>query len=518
VYASGTINDGIQNFGAFTVTGNLATNSKFNNSGTVYMLGSQQLTVTTFANGGTLNLGGGGATNTAITNPVISGNYTDPGAAQLAINIDGQHANWLHISGQASGTTTVVVTPLANTPALFTSPIPFLTASGGGATSTNFVAANGGAIPGLFSGSASLLAYKIVPDPALPNTLELSPQVNTGAVAPIAGSISAAIGSVTTGFFQGTTAFLTEPSNPTPNQIDGGVWTRGASGMNTESSVATTSIVPNPTDLQIKTHFSGFQVGSDLGIFNIQNNGWNLHAGVTGGEYVSSTSGAGFITSSAGSAGFNAGWSSYDVPFLGVYAAATGHGFFADAVFRHDFWEGEVMNQSAGLTNAPFNGSGNAVTVEGGYTYHFENGINVQPSIGFAYTRATFDALTLFPTVTTSSSVLNLGAIQSDLGRVGLSVSDAFVTPYFVLIPNATASVWHEFAGPIPSLFTTSAPGEFFSQTISDTRIGTFGQFSLGVTAQPLENPRWTMFMRADYRTGGNIYGATLTGGLRYQF
>jgi hypothetical protein len=38
------------------------------------------------------------------------------------------------------------------------------------------------------------------------------------------------------------------------------------------------------------------------------------------------------------------------------------------------------------------------------------------------------------------------------------------------------------------------------------------------VAAQPLENPRWTMFVRADYRTGGSIYGATLTGGLRYQF
>ena len=278
--------------------------------------------------------------------------------------------------------------------------------------------------------------------------------------------------------------------------------------MNDEKSVATTSVVANPTDLDIKTHFSGFQVGSDLGMFNIQNGGWNLHAGVTGGEYVASSS----------ASSISGGSSSYTVPFLGVYAAATGHGFFADVLLRHDFWQGEVMNSYAGLTNAPMNGHGNAATVEAGYNYRFQNGIQVTPSAGFAYTRATFDALTLFPGMLTSNSVLNVGAVQSDLGRVGVTVADAFATPYFVLVPNATASVWHEFAGPIPSLFTVSAPGEFFTQNISDTRIGTFGQFSVGVTAQPVENPRWTAYVRADYRTGGNIYGATLTGGVRYQF
>jgi outer membrane autotransporter protein len=260
-------------------------------------------------------------------------------------------------------------------------------------------------------------------------------------------------------------------------------------------------------------------------MFNIQNSGWNLHAGITGGEYVASTSGSGFVESSPGS-GFNAGWSSFNVPFLGVYAAATGHGFFADAVYRHDFWQGEVLNQNAGLTNAALNGgNGNAVTVEGGYNYRFENGmmngilngITVTPSIGFNYTRVTFDPLTLFPTVpTTSPAFLNVGAVDSDLGRLGVAVSDTFVTPYFALIPNVTASVWHEFAGPVSS--DVAVPNQFFSQSVSDTRVGTFGQFSLGVTAQPLENPRWTMFVRADYRTGGNIYGATLTGGVRYQF
>jgi hypothetical protein len=35
---------------------------------------------------------------------------------------------------------------------------------------------------------------------------------------------------------------------------------------------------------------------------------------------------------------------------------------------------------------------------------------------------------------------------------------------------------------------------------------------------QPTQNLNWTGFIRADYRTGCNIYGAAVTAGLRYQF
>jgi hypothetical protein len=38
------------------------------------------------------------------------------------------------------------------------------------------------------------------------------------------------------------------------------------------------------------------------------------------------------------------------------------------------------------------------------------------------------------------------------------------------------------------------------------------------LTAQPIQNPNWTLFARVDWRTGSNIYGGTLTGGFRYQF
>jgi len=52
---------------------------------------------------------------------------------------------------------------------------------------------------------------------------------------------------------------------------------------------------------------------------------------------------------------------------------------------------------------------------------------------------------------------------------------------------------------------------------ISVTRMGTFEQFGLGLTAQ-LRDSNWVGYVRGDYRTGENITGTTLNGGLRYRF
>ena len=238
-------------------------------------------------------------------------------------------------------------------------------------------------------------------------------------------------------------------------------------------------------------------------MFNIQNSGWNLHGGVTGGLY----------DVSVGDASLGASSKSYNVPFLGLYAAALGHGFFADVMVRHDFWQGEVSSPAAGLTNARLNGGANALTAEAGYTYHFENGFFATPSLGFSYTNATFDNLTLLPGTLYPPS-LSFGNVNSDLGRVGLTVGDTFATPYWYLTPNVTGSLWHEFAGEVPSTFAYGS----FVDSVSVSRVGTFGQIGVGLVARPIQNLNWTAFIRADYRTGSNIYGGTVTAGLRYQF
>ena len=358
----------------------------------------------------------------------------------------------------------------------------------------------------------SIVGFGIQQDPANPQQWEVTSKINPVPIGSIAGSISSAVTSVATGFFQGSTAFLSAPATATPNQIDGGVWTRVAAGINTERSVATTSEVSGSSDLKTRTYFSGYQVGSDLGMFNIQNTGWNLHGGITGGEYVAST----------GELNFGDGSSRYTVPFLGLYAAATGHGFFADVLVRHDFWHGDVTSAGAAITNARMDGNANAVTAEAGYTYRLQNGIFngvfVTPSLGFAYTNANFQPLNTLPG-SLFPPTLNVGEVVSELGRLGATLGDTFATTYWALTPNVNVSVWHEFAGAIPSTFVSAQPGHpIFTDNVSETRIGTFGQIGVGLTAQPIQNPNWTLFARADWRTGSNLYGGTISAGFRYQF
>ena len=128
--------------------------------------------------------------------------------------------------------------------------------------------------------------------------------------------------------------------------------------MNTEDLVVTSSGTSS-ANLKTQIHFNGFQVGSDLGVLNIQNTGWNLRGGLTGGEY----------SASVDEANLNAANSSYFVPFLGLYAAATGHGFFADALLRHDFWQGTVTSSLADLTSARMNGDANALLMVAGRVF-----------------------------------------------------------------------------------------------------------------------------------------------------
>jgi hypothetical protein len=48
--------------------------------------------------------------------------------------------------------------------------------------------------------------------------------------------------------------------------------------------------------------------------------------------------------------------------------------------------------------------------------------------------------------------------------------------------------------------------------------VGTFGQVGVGLAVSPLALPNFLTFVRADYRDGANISGATFTFGARYNF
>jgi opacity protein-like surface antigen len=55
------------------------------------------------------------------------------------------------------------------------------------------------------------------------------------------------------------------------------------------------------------------------------------------------------------------------------------------------------------------------------------------------------------------------------------------------------------------------------SSTVSTSSLGTYGQFGLGVAMQTID-VRWVGYLRTDYRTGDNVEGWSVNGGLRYQF
>jgi opacity protein-like surface antigen len=122
---------------------------------------------------------------------------------------------------------------------------------------------------------------------------------------------------------------------------------------------------------------------------------------------------------------------------------------------------------------------------------------------------------------------LQIGDIKSTLGRLSVRTGTTVVTDKVIWQPFATASVYHEFEGdvtatysngndPIVGAFVGALPGAFTAD-LSTNRVGTYGQFALGVAGQ-LVGTGWLGYIRGDYRTGDRIDGYSLNGGLRYQF
>ena len=112
------------------------------------------------------------------------------------------------------------------------------------------------------------------------------PFASGGAVA----SLVSAINTANTAFLTQSTAFVSAPPNPAPNQEGGGVWARAIGGEITTKNTTVTSNVtalgaPVPgtitCDNENKLSFAGAQVGTDMATLNVS--GWNFHVGSTVG-------------------------------------------------------------------------------------------------------------------------------------------------------------------------------------------------------------------------------------------
>jgi opacity protein-like surface antigen len=360
------------------------------------------------------------------------------------------------------------------------------------------------------------------------NTTQVGrPINNVGGLAVPAGAAGAAlagaIGNVNTVFLtQQGSAFVSAPANPAPDQPGGGVWARAVGGqVDIKSSSSSTGVstiggaVVNTaaTSCANSQHqdFAAVQTGADIARLNW--NGWNVHLGTTAGYLGSKeTDNNGFSNT-------------FQVPFFGTYVVATKGRFFADLMVREEFYNVNVNNLGSNFFNQPIGAHGYSIATSAGYNFDLGNNWFVEPSAGFVYSKTSVDnfvnpgtpALPLPGLITTND-------IESEIGRLSVRAGRTIETPNIIWQPFASASVFHEFAGNVITNYSSLPNGTFvfgvpgnFTQQTSTSRVGTYGQYSLGVAAQVV-NTGWLGFVRVDYRNGENIEGWTGNAGIRYQF
>jgi opacity protein-like surface antigen len=369
-------------------------------------------------------------------------------------------------------------------------------------------------------------------------TIASTGTINAGAVAFAPGqaiaAISSAVSSVETAFLsQQGSAFVSAPSNPTPDQPGGGVWARAVGGQVNEKSTSTSSQTGTGSTTgnfagQVLTtanvncnnvvhvDFSGVQAGTDIARLNW--NGWNVHVGATAGYLGAKTNDTNQLFPFS---------NTFQVPFLGSYIVATKGRFFADLMVREEMFNISLFNNGLAFANQPLNAHGYSVSTSAGYNFDLNNGWFAEPSAGFIYSRTAVDAFTApgNPTTANISSTVQINDVQSELGRLSLRVGKTVESGNLILQPFASASVLHEFAGSVTGTAAAPAfivggpnpgPINLATQTAT-TRVGTYGQYSLGVSGQMI-NTGWLGYVRADFKEGSQINGWGASAGLRYQF
>src|SRR5262245_2159061 len=388
----------------------------------------------------------------------------------------------------------------------------------------------GALVVALLSGSAAQAQCTVVGLVAPPNFPGGPAVTAVAGVSAYVGTLAASIHSANTAFLSQSSAFVASPPMPQPDQQSGGVWARGVAG---HLSFGTTATAGNinfggavPGNVVCNTRavgdFGGVQIGTDIARLNV--NGWNLHAGSTVG-YLGSK------TRDATPSGLNPPASFQDnlqVPFAGIYLAASKGGFLFDAQLRGNVFQNEVSDANHGMSGQHFDARGISLTANVGYNHNLGNRWFVEPSAGIIWSRTQVDQMNVPGTIVTGLGgvppwVLTVKDIESTLGRLSLRAGTSMVLGPVVLQPFASASVFHEFQGEVSSSLASDfsaigVPGvPTLSSTVSVAGPKPYGQFGLGAAAQVLDTSL-VGYLRADYRTGDHIEGWSVNGGVRYQF
>jgi opacity protein-like surface antigen len=387
---------------------------------------------------------------------------------------------------------------------------------------TRLLAVRRGALPvsaallaGLF-GSSSAWAQCVSTLP--PAAAIFFPYVQNGMV----NSLVSSINMVNTAFLTQSTAFVSAPGNPKPDQQGGGAWGRIITGSadtdtrsNSVADLTAAGLGAGTTNCSTttRTDYTGVQVGQDISVLNGGASGANFHVGVTAG-YVQADS----KDKSPGATFSN----TLDVPFFGVYAAFTRGGFFMDGQARWDAYQNEVTDPALGFSNQQFNAHGWSLTGNVGYNIPLHGNWFVEPSGGVIWSNVKVDPLNVAgPPGIILPARVDIDDIESILGRASVRVGTNITAGHILLQPFFTASVFHEFAGDVHTRISANNFGGFVGPAITadvnTSRVGTYGQFALG-SAAAIANTGWLGYARFDYRIGEDIQGWSVNVGLRYQF
>ena len=485
---TGTIN----NSAGATWTGNVINNGSLTNAGTWI---GQVTNSGTFLNTGLLN---GGLTNTGTLDirngsatgvSTINGTFTaGPGSTLLiGVNLAGNSADLLRITGAATGATTVNVTTIGGSRPFLTSPIPFVTM--GPNSNATFTLGNASA--------AGLVNYQVTQSSSL---AEISSVLNPNAAA-IPSNIISTVSAINTAFFEISdcvTALcplsgpvVATPGSIEPNKFTGGVWMRATGGQLKETADISTTNLVQGGNLKTTTNYSGAQFGLDSGLLNLGGSGWAGHIGIMGGQLTAEGSN---IASKV----------DYRVPYIGLYAVAAKDYFFSSLTIRHDFYE---INVPA-VFNA-LSGSGTSISGFAGYRFDFKD-FFVEPAAGLSWGRWTFDNFSVG-----ANQLLSFDPYKSLLGSLGVRIGKNIEGENSAWQPFVSAIVLNEFERNSTSQFVDNITSAIVP--ITEAQVGTFAQFGVG-TAINIRNTGLIGFIRGDVRTGSKVEGASLTGGLRYTF
>jgi opacity protein-like surface antigen len=153
----------------------------------------------------------------------------------------------------------------------------------------------------------------------------------------------------------------------------------------------------------------------------------------------------------------------------------------------------------------------------------------LEPSGSLIYSKVNIDTLSLPGGYGNTNNpfflppaTLQMAPNESILGRMGARIGTTYNALNITWQPFATASVWREFAGNttatyVAAPFNLNGPGNGIVGSLSNTRVGTYGQYSAGVAAQANGSPLLG-YLRIDYREGSNIESLGFNAGLRYNF